>query len=56
MPRPAAQPASAPRRSALKRYEATRQPLATAEGARSHRPPALGIFHAVTGMHGDILI
>lgn len=38
------------------RFEVTAEPCATAEGERYSATPDLGIFHAVTGMHGDILI
>ena len=34
----------------------TAEPCPTAEGERYSSTPELGIFHAVTGMHGDILI
>jgi hypothetical protein len=34
----------------------TAEPCATAEGERYSSTPELGIFHAVTGMHGDILV
>ncbi|GLW53080.1 DUF3145 domain-containing protein [Kitasatospora phosalacinea] len=48
--------ASALRGWQLMRYEVTSEPCATAEGERYSSTPALGIFHAVTGLHGDILI
>jgi len=38
------------------RFEVTEEPTATTEGARYSYTPALGIFHAVTGLHGDIMI
>ena len=38
------------------RFEATEEPSSGAEGARFSYTPALGIFHAVTGIHGDIMI
>jgi hypothetical protein len=38
------------------RFEVTEDPTATSEGARFSYTPALGVFHAVTGLHGDILI
>ena len=42
------------------RFEVTEEPTASgqggAEGARFSYTPALGIFHAVTGIHGDIMI
>jgi Protein of unknown function (DUF3145) len=48
--------ASALRGWQLLRFEVTAEPCATAEGERYSATPDLGIFHAVTGMHGDILI
>ncbi|GAA1215625.1 DUF3145 domain-containing protein [Kitasatospora nipponensis] len=48
--------ASALRGWQLLRYEVTSEPCSTAEGERYSSTPALGIFHAVTGIHGDILI
>jgi Protein of unknown function (DUF3145) len=38
------------------RFEATEEPSSTAEGARFSYTPDLGIFHAVMGLHGDIVI
>lgn len=38
------------------RFELTEDPTATTEGARFSSTPGLGIFHAVTGLHGDIMI
>ncbi|MDQ6935444.1 MAG: DUF3145 domain-containing protein [Actinomycetota bacterium] len=38
------------------RFEVTEDPTAASEGARFSYTPQLGVFHAVTGMHGDILI
>lgn len=38
------------------RYEVTEEPTASSEGARYSYTPKLGIFHAMTGLHGDILI
>ena len=38
------------------RFEVTEEPTASTEGARFSYPPALGIFHAVTGLHGDLMI
>ena len=38
------------------RFEVTAEPCPTAEGERYSSTPELGIFHAVTGMHGDILV
>lgn len=40
----------------LLRFEVTAEPCSTAEGERYSATPELGIFHAVTGIHGDILI
>ncbi|QCX76366.1 hypothetical protein C9F11_13450 [Streptomyces sp. YIM 121038] len=48
--------ASALRGWQLLRFEVTAEPSATAEGERYSATPELGIFHAVTGIHGDILI
>lgn len=48
--------ASALRGWQLLRFEVTAEPCATAEGERYSATPELGIFHAVTGIHGDILI
>lgn len=38
------------------RFEVTEEPTASSEGARYSYTPDLGIFHALTGLHGDILI
>jgi hypothetical protein len=42
------------------RFEVTEEPTASGqggtEGARFSYTPSLGIFHAVTGLHGDIMI
>jgi hypothetical protein len=42
------------------RFEVTEEPTASgqggSEGARYSYTPALGIFHAVIGVHGDILV
>ncbi len=48
--------ASALRGWQLLRFEVTSEPSANAEGERYSSTPDLGIFHAVTGMHGDILV
>lgn len=40
----------------LLRFEITEEPTATSEGARYSFTPRLGIFHAMTGLHGDLLI
>ncbi|NJQ04068.1 DUF3145 domain-containing protein [Streptomyces lonarensis] len=52
----ASQFASALRGWQLLRFEVTSEPCATAEGERYSCTPGLGIYHAVTGMHGDIMI
>ena len=38
------------------RYEITEEPTPATEGARFSFTPDLGVFHAVTGVHGDIMI
>ncbi len=38
------------------RFEVTEEPTATSEGARYSYTPTLGLFHALTGLHGDVLI
>jgi hypothetical protein len=48
--------ASALRGWQMLRFEVTAEPCATAEGERYSSTPDLGIFHAITGMHGDILV
>jgi hypothetical protein len=48
--------ASALRGWNLLRFEVTSEPCPAAEGERYSATPGLGIFHAVTGIHGDILI
>lgn len=48
--------ASALRGWHLLRFEVTEEPSAGLEGERYSSTPTLGIFHAVTGSHGDILI
>lgn len=48
--------ASALRGWQMLRFEVTADPCATAEGERYSSTPDLGIFHAVTGVHGDILV
>ena len=37
-------------------YEVTEEATAVSEGARFSFTPELGVFHAVTGLHGDIMI
>jgi hypothetical protein len=48
--------ASALRGWQLLRFEVTAEPATGVEGERYSSTPDLGIFHAVTGLHGDILI
>ncbi len=38
------------------RFEVTEEPTAATEGARFSYTPELGVFHAVTGVHGDVMI
>lgn len=38
------------------RFEVTEEPTASSEGARFSFTPSLGVFHALTGLHGDILV
>lgn len=38
------------------RYEVTEEPSPGCEGARYSYTPTLGLFHAVTGVHGDICV
>ncbi|HVQ88605.1 MAG TPA: DUF3145 domain-containing protein [Actinomycetes bacterium] len=38
------------------RYEITEEPSAGFEGERYSYTPSLGIFHAVMGVHGDIVV
>jgi hypothetical protein len=38
------------------RYEVTEDASAQSEGTRFSYTPDLGVFHAVTGLHGDIMI
>lgn len=52
----AAQIASAMRGWERVRFEVTEEPTAASEGARYSYTPGLGIFHALTGLHGDVLI
>ncbi|MEU3216026.1 DUF3145 domain-containing protein [Streptomyces sp. NPDC058770] len=48
--------ASALRGWDMLRFEVTAEPSPKTEGERYSSTPELGIFHAVTGMHGDILV
>ena len=38
------------------RFEITEDPTSSTEGARYSYTPELGVFHAVTGLHGDLMI
>ncbi|CAN5884716.1 DUF3145 domain-containing protein [soil metagenome] len=38
------------------RFEITEEPTAASEGARYSYTEQLGVFHAVAGLHGDLLI
>ena len=38
------------------RFEITEEPTAGTEGSRYSYTPSLGVFHAVAGAHGDIMI
>ncbi|MBU7596524.1 DUF3145 domain-containing protein [Streptomyces sp. P38-E01] len=55
-PSAASKMASALRGWRLLRFEVTAEPSTTTEGERFSSTPSLGIFHAVIGQHGDILI
>ncbi|MFT3889890.1 MAG: DUF3145 domain-containing protein [Arachnia sp.] len=48
--------ASAMKRLAALRFEITEEPSATSDGQRYCYTPALGAFHAVVGLHGDVLV
>jgi hypothetical protein len=48
--------ASALRDWAQLRFEVTEEPSAGAEGERWSSTPTLGMFHATTSVHGDILV
>jgi hypothetical protein len=52
----AAQIASALRGWNHLRFEVTEEPTPATEGARYSCTPDLGVFHAVTGIHGDLMI
>ena len=52
----AASIASALRGWSQLRFEITEEPTAVTEGARYSFTPDLGVFHAVIGLHGDIMI
>lgn len=55
-PSTASKMASALRGWQLLRFEVTAEPGGVDEGERYSSTPSLGIFHAVIGRHGDILI
>ena len=38
------------------RYEVTEEPSPGTEGARYSYTPELGVFHAITGVHGDLMV
>ena len=38
------------------RFEVTEDPTTSTEGARFSFTPELGVFHGVTGLHGDLMI
>ena len=38
------------------RFEVTEEPVQGGEGARYSYTPTLGIYHAMTGLHGDLLL
>ena len=38
------------------RFEVTEEPTTGTEGTRYSYTPELGVFHAVTGLHGDLMI
>ena len=48
--------ASALRDWAQLRFEVTEEPSAGAEGERWSSTPTLGLYHATTGVHGDIVV
>jgi hypothetical protein len=52
----AAEIASALRGWSHLRFEITEEPTSSSEGVRYSYTPELGVFHAVTGLHGDIMI
>ena len=55
-PGAAASMASALRDWRLIRFEVTEEPSAGAEGERWSSTPTLGLYHATTGVHGDIVV
>ncbi len=48
--------ATAMKRWARLRFEVTEEATATSEAERYSYTPALGVFHATVGLHGDILV
>ena len=48
--------ASALRGWKMLRFEATEEPTTSTAGARYSVTPTLGLFHAMTGLHGDVLV
>jgi hypothetical protein len=38
------------------RFEITEEPTSASEGTRFSFTPELGVYHAVTGLHGDVMI
>ncbi|MGH1562538.1 DUF3145 domain-containing protein [Mumia sp. DW29H23] len=38
------------------RFEVTEEPTSRSEGVRFSSTPSLGVFHAVIGLHGDIMV
>jgi Protein of unknown function (DUF3145) len=55
-PGTSAQLASALRGWLHLRFEVTEEPSAGHDGARYSYTPELGVFHAMTGIHGDLLV
>jgi hypothetical protein len=55
-PGTSAQLASALRGWVQLRYEVTEEPSPGNEGARYSYTPTLGLFHAITGVHGDLMV
>ena len=56
LPGTAAVIASALRRWSQLRFEVTEEPSQGHEGERYSWTPQLGLFHAMTGVHGDLLV
>ena len=38
------------------RFEITEEPTSSTEGSRYSYTPDLGVFHAITGVHGDLMV